>query len=175
VFVRPEEDPRSDEELFGDEKATLVGYLHDYRLTIELKCSALDAAGMAKRSVEPSNLSLLGLVRHLADVERHWFRRVLDDQDAPPLFRRDDDRDAAFNDALADPQMVESAWAAWRQEVSFAEEFVERASNLEVSGTYGDGKTINLREVLVHMIEEYARHTGHADLIRERIDGRVGL
>ena len=173
MFVRPEDDPRTDGG-FGNERTTLVGYLRDYRLTIELKCSGLDATGMACRSVEPSNLSLLGLVRHLADVERHWFRRVLDGQDTPWLYRRDDDRDAAFNGAIADPEVVASAWAAWRAEVSFAEHFVEEAPSLEVSGTYGKGDVISLREVLVHMIEEYARHAGHADLLRERIDGRVG-
>lgn len=173
MFVRPEDDPRTDGG-FDDERATLVGYLHDYRLTIELKCSGLDAAGMARRSVEPSNLSLLGLVRHLADAERHWFRRVLEGQDVPSLFQRDDDRDAAFNGAVADPEAVASAWAAWREEVRFAERFVEEAPNLEVAGFYGKGKVISLREVLVHMIEEYARHAGHADFLRERIDGRVG-
>ena len=70
--------------------------------------------------------------------------------------------------------MVASAWAAWRAEVSFAEHFAEEAPSLEVSGTYGKGDMISLREVLVHMIEEYARHAGHADLLRERIDGRAG-
>jgi uncharacterized damage-inducible protein DinB len=173
MFVRPEEDPRS-EGGFDDERATLVGYLRDYRLTIELKCSGLGAVDMSRRSVEPSNLSLLGLVRHLADVERHWFRRVLDSQDVLSLYQRDDDRDAAFNGAIGDPEAVESAWAAWREEVFFAERFVEEAPNLEVAGSYGKGKSISLREVLVHMIEEYARHAGHADLLRERIDGRVG-
>ncbi len=173
MFVRPEDDPRTDGG-FADERSTLTGYLRDYRLTIELKCSGLDAAGMACRSVEPSNLSLLGLVRHLTDVERHWFRQVLAGQDAPWLYRRDDDRDAAFNDAVADPAEVASAWAAWRAEVSFAEELAGQAPDLEVSGSYGPGRTISLREVLVHMIEEYARHAGHADLLRERIDGRVG-
>lgn len=173
MFVRPEDDPRTEGGL-GDERATLVGYLRDYRLTIELKCSGLDAAGMARRSVEPSNLSLLGLVRHLADVERHWFRRVLDGEDTPWLYRREDDRDAAFNGVVSDPELVASAWVAWREEVRFAERFVEEAPNLEVVGTYGNGQVISLREVLVHMIEEYARHAGHADFLRERIDGRVG-
>jgi uncharacterized damage-inducible protein DinB len=172
MFVRPEDDPRSDEGL-GDERATLVGYLRAYRLTLELKCSGLDAAGLARRSVPPSNLSLLGLVRHLTDVERHWFRRALAGQDAGWVYRRDDDRDAAFTEAVADPGLVEAAWAAWREEVRFAERFVDAAPDLEVTGTYEDG-VISLREVLVHMIEEYARHAGHADLLRERIDGRVG-
>ncbi len=138
MFVRPEEDPRSDDGL-GDERATLTGYLRAYRLTLELKCSGLDAAGMACRSVPPSNLSLLGLVRHLTDVERNWFRRVLAGQDAGWLFRRDDDRDAAFDEAVADPQAVEAAWAAWREEVQFAERFVDEAPDLEVTGTYRRG------------------------------------
>jgi len=172
MFVRPEDDPRSDDGL-GDERTTLVGYLRAYRLTIELKCSGLDAAGLARRSVPPSNLSLLGLVRHLTDVERHWFRRALAGQDAGWVYRRDDDRDAAFNGAVADPELVAAAWAAWREEVRFAERFVDAAPDLEVTGTYEDG-VISLREVLVHMIEEYARHAGHADLLRERVDGRVG-
>ncbi len=172
LFVRPEDDPRSDGG-FGDERATLTGYLRDYRLTLELKCSGLDAAGMACRSVPPSNLSLLGLVRHLTDVERNWFRRVLAGQDVGWRFRRDDDRDAAFDEAAADPDLVDAAWAAWREEVRFAERFVDEAPDLEVTGTYRED-IVSLREVLVHMIEEYARHMGHADLLRERIDGRVG-
>jgi uncharacterized damage-inducible protein DinB len=173
MFVAPEDDPRTDGGI-GDERTTLVGYLRDYRLTIELKCAGLDAAGMAARSVEPSTMSLLGLVRHLADVELHWFRRVLAGQDPAWRFRTEDDRDAAFNGAVADPEVVESAWRAWREEVAFAEQFVAGAPNLDVTGSYGDGELISLREVLVHMLEEYARHAGHADLLRERVDGRVG-
>ena len=173
MFVRPEEDPRSSAS-FKDERSTLVGYLRDYRLTIEMKCEGLDPEAMARRSVEPSNLSLLGLVRHLADVERHWFRRVLDGQTVGWIYETDDDRDADFNGAVADPAVVSHAWATWRDEVRFAEHFVDRAPHLEVTGTKSDGGVISLREVLVHMIEEYARHAGHADLLRERIDGRVG-
>ncbi|MGO9558320.1 MAG: DinB family protein [Acidimicrobiales bacterium] len=173
MFVAPEDDPRS-EGGFTDERSTLVAYLRDYRLTIELKCAGLDAEGMARRSVPPSNMSLLGLVRHLSDAERAWFRRTLAALDVPWLYRREDDKDAAFNDAVADPDVVASAWAAWRQEVRFAETFVDEAPNLDISGVYRDGKVISLREVLVHMIEEYARHAGHADLLRERVDGRVG-
>jgi uncharacterized damage-inducible protein DinB len=173
MFVRPEDDPRTESTSPAGERDTLTGYLRDYRLTLELKCSGLDAAGMARRSVPPSNLSLLGLVRHLTDVERNWFRRVLAGQDVGWRFRRGDDRDAAFDEAAADPHQVDDAWAAWREEVRFAERFVGEAPDLEITGTYRDG-IISLREVLVHMIEEYARHMGHADLLRERIDGRVG-
>jgi hypothetical protein len=173
IFVRPEDDPRSQGGGPAGERETLTGYLRDYRLTLELKCSGLDAAGMACRSVPPSTLSLLGLVRHMADVERNWFRRVLAGQDIGWRFRTDDDRDAAFHGAVADPAQVEAAWAAWREEVRFAERFAEDAPDLEVTGTYREG-IVSLREVLVHMIEEYARHCGHADLLRECIDGRVG-
>ena len=173
VFVRPEEDPRSEGASLAGERDTLTSYLRDYRLTLELKCSGLDAAGMARRSVPPSNLSLLGLVRHLTDVERNWFRRVLAGQDVGWRFGRDDDTDAAFDEAAADPGLVEQAWAAWRDEVQFAERFVDDAPDLDMTGSHGPG-LVSLRDVLVHMIEEYARHMGHADLLRERIDGRVG-
>jgi uncharacterized damage-inducible protein DinB len=172
MFVHPDDDPRSDGG-FAGERAVLVGYLRDQRLTLELKCSGLDAAAMARRSVEPSNLSLLGLVRHMAEVERSWFRRVMAGQDAPRLYRSDNDPDADFDGAVADPDVVAEAWDTWRAEVAFADQFVAEAPDLDVSGTH-DNESISLREVLVHMIEEYARHNGHADFLRERIDGRVG-
>jgi uncharacterized damage-inducible protein DinB len=130
-----------------------VEYLRRNRLTLELKCADLDAEQMARRPVPPSTMSLLGLVRHLAEVERHWFRREMAGQDAPSLYRTDGDRDGDWNWAVAD-----------------ADRFVADAVDLDVSGTSG----MPLREVLVHMIEEYARPCGHADLLRERIDGRVG-
>jgi uncharacterized damage-inducible protein DinB len=174
MFVSPEEDPRSQDPVTG-ERATLTEYLTNYRLTLELKCQGLDADGMARRSCPPSNLSLLGLVRHLADAELSWFRRVLAGQDAPRHYRTADDTDAAFNGALPDPAVVAEAWETWRAEVVFASEFTDAASDLDVTGRIPDrDQEISLREVLVHMIEEYARHCGHADLLRERIDGRVG-
>jgi uncharacterized damage-inducible protein DinB len=169
MFVHPDDDPRTDGGFTG-ERATLVGYLRDQRLTLELKCSGLDAADLARRSVEPSNLSLLGLVRHLADVERSWFRRRLAGQDAPPHYRSEANRDEDFDGAVPDPEVVAEAWETWRAEVAFADRFVAEAPDLDLVGKDGDV----LREVLVHMIEEYARHNGHADFLRERIDGRVG-
>lgn len=178
MFVHPEDDPREDGGEFEGERATLVRYLRDQRLTLELKCSGLDAAAMARRSVEPSNLSLLGLVRHLTDAERHWFRRVMADQEASRLYRSDTDHDGAFNGAVPDPEVVAWAWENWRAEIAFAERLVAQAPDLDVTGSYDHGTddrgSISLREVLVHMIEEYARHNGHADFLRERIDGRVG-
>jgi uncharacterized damage-inducible protein DinB len=169
------QDPRfvSDGELEG-ERATLLEYLHAYRLALELKCAGLDAEQLARRSVPPSTMSLLGLVRHLADVERNWFRRMLAQADAPPLYWSDDVNDADWAGAVADPAVVADAWRAWREEVAFAEEFVAASPDLAVRRPMEDGATAALREVLLHMVEEYARHLGHADLLRERIDGRVG-
>jgi uncharacterized damage-inducible protein DinB len=184
MFVGPDADPRGIGGIFvhhGDERTVLAGYLHDYRLTLELKCAGLDAEAMACRSVEPSDLSLLGLVRHLSDAERYWFRHVMAGEDAPARYRQSagDDHDAAFSGAVADPAAVAQAWEHWRSEVAFAEHFVAETSDLNLARPYtgraGHPAQVSLREVLVHMIEEYARHIGHADLLRERIDGRVGL
>lgn len=174
MFVRPEDDPRSQEPSVG-ERATLADFLTGYRQTLELKCQGLDAEQLARRSVPPSNMSLLGLVRHMADVERHWFRQVLSGEDAPRRFPTPEDRDADFNGARPDPAVVDEAWAAWREEVAFAERCVDGLEDLGATVPLPDGQgEIAVREVLVHMIEEYARHAGHADLLRERIDGRVG-
>jgi Protein of unknown function (DUF664) len=119
--------------------------------------------------VEPSNLLLLGLVRHLAEVERNWFRRRLAGQDAPLHYCSDTNPNGDFDGAVPDPQVVAEALDNWRAGVAFADRFVTEAPDLDVVGKEGDV----LREVLVHMIEEYARHS-HADFLRERIDGRVG-
>jgi uncharacterized damage-inducible protein DinB len=172
------QDPRFTAFLAGHElegeRATLLDYLRTYRLTLEMKCADLDAAQLARRSVPPSTMSLLGLVRHMADVERSWFRRVMAQADAPPLYWSDDDLEGNWLGAVADPAVVDDAWRAWREEVAFAEKFVAESPDLGIKGVMRDGASIALREVLVHMIEEYARHCGHADLLRERIDGRVG-
>jgi hypothetical protein len=169
MFVHPDDDPRTDGGFVG-ERDTLVGYLRDQRLTLELKCSGLDAEQLARRAVEPSDLSLLGLVRHMANVEQIWFRIRLAGLRMPRLYRDDGDRDGEFTGAVADPAVVEDAFAHWRAEMEFADKFVAAHADLGFVGPEGDA----LREVLVHMIEEYARHNGHADLLRERIDGRKG-
>ncbi|UKY54463.1 DinB family protein [Streptomyces inhibens] len=173
MFVEFDADPREGGPTLGDERATLMEYLRCQRLTLELKCSGLDAAQLARRSVEPSTMSLLGLVRHLTDVERSWFRVRLARQDAPPLYRTEADPDGDFDGAVPDPAVVARAWDAWRAEVAFTDRFVAEAPGLDVVG-HSDQGSISLREVLVHMVEEYGRHNGHADLLRERIDGRVG-
>ena len=175
MWMDPAKDPRfaGGTDVEG-ERATLLDYLRAYRLAIEMKCADLDAAQLARRSVPPSTMSLLGLVRHLADVERNWFRRVMAQADAPPLYWSQEVQDADWLGAVADPAIVADAWQAWRDEVGFADTFLAGSPDLGVKGTMADGTRVALREVLVHMIEEYARHCGHADLLRERIDGRVG-
>jgi hypothetical protein len=172
-----DDDPRENGPRLGDERATLAESLRRQRLTLELKCAGLDAEAMARRSVEPSTMSLLGLVRHLADAERATFRELIAGQDAPRLFGSGD---GDFDGAVPDPQVVAEAWDAWRGEVDFATRFVAEAPSLDITGDdplnqHGSGGgAMSLREALVGLIEEYARHMGHADLLRERIDGRLG-
>jgi hypothetical protein len=175
-----DDDPRENGPTLGDERTTLVEALRTARLTLEMKCEGLDAEQMARRSVEPSTMSLLGLVRHLAEVERATFRVLLAGQDVPKLYVSETDRDGDFDGAVADPRMVAAAWEAWRAEVDFATRFVAEAPSLDITGDdslnqhgSGGGQT-SLREMLVGMNHEYARHLGHADLLRERIDGRIG-
>jgi hypothetical protein len=175
-----DDDPREHGPRLGDERTTLVEALRCLRLTLELKCAGLDAEQMAQRSVEPSTMSLLGIVRHLADGERSAFRVMMAGQDAPRHYGSETDRDGDFDGAVADPDVVAEAWATWRAEVDFATRFVDEAPSLDITGDdplnqHGSGGgAMSLREVLVGSIGEYARHMGHVDLLRERIDGRVG-
>ena len=175
-----DDDPREHGPNLGDERTTLAEALRCQRLTLEIKCQGLDADAMARRSVEPSTMSLLGLVRHLAEVERASFRVLMAGQDAPRLFCSETDRDGDFDGAVPDPEVVAEAWRVWREEVDFATRFVAEARSLDVTGDdplnqHGTGGGVmSLRELLVGMIGEYARHMGHADLLRERIDGRLG-
>jgi uncharacterized damage-inducible protein DinB len=173
IFVDAGSDPRAGGPQLGDERATLAEYLRGQRLTLQLKCDGLDAGQLARRAVEPSTLSLLGLVRHMAEVERAWFRRRFARLDVPKRYQTEADPDADFNGAVADPAVVAEAWTAWHEEVAFADQFTA-GHDLGFIGRDSEGEPVSLRELLVHMIEEYARHNGHADLLRERIDGRVG-
>jgi uncharacterized damage-inducible protein DinB len=174
LWLDPEDDPRVTGRSPVGERETLLDYLRHYRMTLELKCEGLTPEQLARRSVPPSNLSLLGLVRHMAAVEHSWFRRVMGrEPDLPRLYRSDDDPDLDFNGAVADPEVVADAWASWRREVAYAQAFVDSQESLDLEVPHHD-ESISLRELLVHMIEEYARHAGHADLLRECIDGRTG-
>jgi uncharacterized damage-inducible protein DinB len=159
-------------DLLRGEEAVLRDYLDHYRATFERTCEGLDAEQLARRSVPPSTLSLLGLLRHLAAVEFSWWRRVMEhDLGRPKMWGKDEHRDADFDGAVADDAVVAEAWAAWRAEVAHAREF-QAAHPMDHLGQHDDG-LIEMREVVVHLIEEYARHCGHADLLRECIDGQT--
>jgi uncharacterized damage-inducible protein DinB len=175
MWMDPADDPRS----FGNpegEKATLREYLSNYRLTLQMKCEGLDAEQLARRSVPPSTLSLLGLVRHLAQVENHWFQRALQGKvDQPRLFKRDDDLDADFTGAVAEQAVVDEAFDAWKAEIAAADEWLDALDETDLGQQVPiHDESASVRDILVHVIEEYARHAGHADLLRECIDGRTG-
>ncbi len=172
-WVDPENDPRDMGELPGGEMATLRQYLDHYRMTFEMKCDDLSPEQMATRSVPPSTMSLLGLVRHLAKIEHHWFRRTLAGQtDLAHLYFTEEDPDLDFDGAVGTDDCVTDAWESWRREMAHAREVYARYDDL--SDTFIPGEPWQARGVIVHMIEEYARHCGHADLLRECIDGRTG-
>ena len=174
MWVAPEDDPRTTDEPACGEKAVLVEYLDRYRLTLELKCEGLDVEQLARRSVPPSNLSLLGLVRHLARVEHSWTRRVLEGRpELPRLYRTEEDPDLDFNGAVADEAVVVDAWATWHREVEHARRYLNGVDSLG-ERVLVHGEAVEIRDIIVHLVEEYARHCGHADLLRECIDGRTG-
>jgi len=157
------------------EFATIREYLSNYRLTLSMKCDGLTPEQLATRSVPPSTLSLLGLIRHMAAVEHNWFYRVLQDhRDAPRLYSSEEDDDLDFNGVVADSTMVEEAFAAWREQIAAAEVWLDRGPDLDAFVALRNGDQASVRDILIHMIEEYARHCGHADLLRECIDGRTG-
>jgi uncharacterized damage-inducible protein DinB len=174
MWVDPDDDPRDTGVELVDERGTLTEYLRAYRFTLQMKCADLDAVQLAERSVPPSTMSLLGLVRHITEAERYWFRIVMAGESASKIYSADGQQDGAWDGAVPDDDVVAQAWEHWREEVALAERFVDEADDLGVTGRMRDGQSIGLREVLVHMIEEYARHCGHADLLRECLDGRVG-
>ncbi|MCX5395962.1 DinB family protein [Streptomyces sp. NBC_00102] len=175
MFTDPGNDPRVEVPTQSDERTMLVASLRRQRDTLVLKCSGLDPEAMAMRSVDFSGLSLLGLVRHLADVEHRWFRQRLAGQEGPAPFSTVDEPDGAFDRARPGAARTAEAWRVWRAEVDFAERFVAEAPDLDVSANDPWQGRISLRWVLLHMVEEYARHNGHADLLRQGIDGAVGL
>jgi hypothetical protein len=159
-----------------DESTTLHGFL-DYQRTVLIRKAEGVSDAQARSTIEPSDLSLLGLVRHLAEVERGWFRRRFAAQDAPPLFYGPHDRDGDFHPSPTDT--VADALAALHAEIDFARTVTSGVALDTLAAGIPPTQRIpgwqpNLRWILVHMIEEYARHCGHADLLRQRIDGVVG-
>jgi uncharacterized damage-inducible protein DinB len=161
----------------GDERATLVGYLDYHRETLAVKCAGLSPEQLARRSVPSSELSLLGLFRHLAEVERRWFQFRVAGLDVGPVYLTDDDEDADFHLPGADPdelaQLAGDAMATWRAEVTRSDEILAEVS-LDQSFEHEEYGPLSIRWLIVHMIEEYSRHNGHADLLREAIDGVTG-
>jgi uncharacterized damage-inducible protein DinB len=157
------------------EREMLTGWLEHHRAILLWKCEDLTPEQLRQRAVPPSTLSLLGLVRHMAEVERGWFQAVFLGEDVPDLYDSSADEDADFNDVdNADPA---EAFDAFERECTAARQVVAQAASLDVlSNRPSDrtGQPWSLRWIVTHMIEEYARHNGHADLLRERIDGRTG-
>lgn len=173
TWLPPGEDPREQPTPPRGERAVLLEYLEHYRTTFELKLDGLDAEQLARRSVPPSTMSLLGLLRHLAAVEHSWHRRVLaGGPELPRLWGKDDARDADFDAVEPTDACVEEAWTAWRAEVAAARTQLAGDDLDRLVDVHGD--QIEVRDVVVHLVEEYARHCGHADLLRECIDGRTG-
>lgn len=157
----------------ADERTTLSAYLDYHRATLAMKCDGLDPAQLRERTVPPSSLSLLGLVRHMSEVERGWFRNTFSGQDAPPIYYSKDEPDGDFDNL--DGADVDEVFATWQAECDQARTVVAEAASLGLtSARPSRGRLVTLRWILIHMIEEYARHNGHADLIRERLDGAVG-
>jgi uncharacterized damage-inducible protein DinB len=173
-WAKPEDDPRSEESPVG-ELATIRGYLSNYRMTLEMKCEGLSPGQLATQSVPPSTLSLLGLIRHMARVEHNWFVRTLQAQpDLPRLYWSAEDSDLDFNAAVGEQAVVDDAFASWKREIATAEAWLDGPVDLDAIATTPRGHQASVRDILIHMIEEYARHCGHADLLRECIDGRTG-
>ena len=164
---------RADPPYVADERLMLERWLEYHRATLLVKCDGLTAEQLKERSVPPSSMSLLGLVRHMADVERNWFRRVLAAEDVAGIFWTDDNEDGDFDDV--DGADVDADFATFHAEVARARDNAAAVESLDTVGrAQRRGNDVSLRWIYVHMIEEYARHNGHADLLRERIDGATG-
>jgi hypothetical protein len=157
----------------ADERAALQGWLDYHRATLVWKCSGLDGGQLATRPVESSTLSLLGLVRHMAEVERSWFRiRFAGLADLGALYCDAEYPDGDFD--LTDGARAEADFTTFATECAAADE-AARGRSLDDTFTHNrTGATLDLRWIYLHMIEEYARHNGHADLLRELIDGVTG-
>jgi len=174
MWAAPGEDPRTAGNPVG-ELATIREYLTNYRLTLDLKCRDLSPEQLAARSVPPSTMSLLGLVRHMARVEHNWFQRSLQGRsELPRLYWSEENNDLDFDGAVGDAEVVRDAFATWKAQVEAADRWLDDVTDLGAAVRTPRGEPTTVRDVLIHMVEEYARHCGHADLLRECIDGRTG-
>jgi hypothetical protein len=167
------DDTRITPPLLADERETLSAFLDWHRATFELKCAGVPDGRLSERSVSPSGLSLHGLMRHLAAVERWWFRIQFAGEDVPMLYYSDEDPNQDFDSLSGD---IGEALEVWRAECRRSREIVAAAASLEERGTRkSTGEPFSLRWLMVNLVAEYARHNGHADLLRERIDGGTGM
>nr|WP_211301809.1 DinB family protein [Streptomyces sparsogenes] len=158
--------------MIADERETLRGFLEFHRATLAMKCDGLSDEDLRRQSMPPSTLSLLGLVRHMAEVERNWFRRVMGGEDIPLVWSDSFDFQAAYD---AREATRAEAFAAWEAEMAHARRIEAEAESLDVTAHAARwGTDVSLRTVMQHVILEYGRHNGHADLLREGIDGTVG-
>ncbi|MEQ0561617.1 DinB family protein [Amycolatopsis sp. NEAU-NG30] len=162
---------RTDPDPLADERQALAGSLDYYRHTFALKCAGLDPGQLSQRSVPPSALTLHGLLRHLTGCERWWFRMQFAGEDVPLLYYSDDDPDQDFTDLDGD---VDEAFALWHAECERSRQIVAASSMDQTGIRRSTGEPFTLRWLMLRMIGEYARHLGHADLVRERIDGVTG-
>lgn len=165
-------DPRTGAPRFGSERDMLRAFLDYHRTTLAMKCGGLTDEELRRQSMPPSTLSLLGLVRHMAEVERAWFRRVFEDNEAPMVWSDKIDFQAAY-DASASTR--DEAFLAWDAEVENSRRIEREAESLDHAGYQPRwGEEVSLRMVMVHVLLEYGRHNGHADFLREGVDGAVG-
>jgi hypothetical protein len=157
-----------------DERTMLVEFLNYYRDSLELKSEGLSDAAAATASCPPSILTITGLFRHMTEVERNWFRRCFAADDVPPEYYSEERPDG---DLEVEPDMsLAEAIGTWRHEIAVCDAILDEVTDLsDLSTAARHGHHPSMRWILVHLIEEYARHCGHADLIRERIDGAVGV
>jgi uncharacterized damage-inducible protein DinB len=160
----PERRAASEREMLGD-------WLAWHRATLLRKCAGLDGEQLARRAVPPSNLSLLGLVRHMSDTERGWVRQLFRGEQVPDLYYRADAPDADLEEA--DPAGAEDDFERYRAECLAVDAALE-GIKLDDTVMFGE-RTTSVRWMWQHLVEEYARHNGHADLLREAIDGSAGL
>ncbi|SDK78608.1 Protein of unknown function [Nocardioides sp. YR527] len=178
IWLPEGEDPRHQDEQAVGELATYRDYLRHYRLTLELKGQDLTPEQLARRSVPPSTMSLLGLVRHMAKVEHGWFQRAFQGRlDEPRPYWSADASDVDFDGVEPTQACVDEAYAAWKEQIARADAWLDTQTDESMGDVVvynSDGETSSVRDILVHMVEEYARHAGHADLLREVIDGRTG-
>jgi uncharacterized damage-inducible protein DinB len=173
------EQPHPEPPVAGDETATLLGSLERQRATLAWKCGGLDAAGMSAR-LAPSSITLGGLLKHLALVEDDYFSRLLHGREMGAPWNAvdwDADRDWEWHSAAEDtPEQLIQLWrdAVVRSRAAVAEALADGGLDQLARFTWRDGRSPSLRRILIDLIEEYARHVGHADLIRESVDGLVG-